>query len=129
MALQVSPSAGAIREETTVLQDTATGTGNGGLLQIRPGDVLCVRTTGADMPNARVAYEWSDDVRWEVWKDAALEDNEGTGMVQRVNSALVGATELCLRWVAPPGALWFRARISSYVRGNVTVVAIVQRRN
>lgn len=128
MGLQVSPQAGVVKETTTTLQNAAVATGNGTALTIVAGDVLYVTTLGADTPSSTITYEWSDDAGVS-YVQAALEDTlAAAGVATRILTTAVSTTKARLRWVAPPGANRFRARVSGYVSGNVTVVAIAQSR-
>lgn len=127
MAVATSPGSTG-RETTTVLQNAAGATGNGTALTLQVGDVVRLITVGASTPNAVVTYEWSDD-GGTSWYNAFVQDlGAAGGLATMVATVSVATSKAHGLFLAPPGATTFRARVSTYVTGTVTVTAVTRAR-
>ena len=127
MGVNVSQPAGAgtITETPTTLQSAAVATGNGTIISLNPGDVLTIKTVGASTPTATITFEVSYDGTNYV--NAFLQDMLAAGGIGTlINTVAVSTTPAYSQYSCPPGSQKFRARISAYVAGSVTVT-VVQR--
>lgn len=108
-------------ERTFVLHNNSSGNGNGTVKNLTSQTMeMLIRVVGSG-PILVVNLEMSrDNVSWVP----AVVDNILTAGVNLVNTITNPNGESVYRWLYRPGYRFFRARISGYLSGSVTITGI-----
>ena len=114
-------------EVTTTLQNAAGATGNGTALTFAPEDqMVTIKALGASTPSMTVVFELSYD-SGSTWENAFPQNILSTTAAFLNTLVITDTTAARYVWIRPPGATNFRARVSVFVSGTVTVSAITLR--